>query len=113
LEIQQEEDEAERETRFLDDMEARIAFLSSSLEDVGDDYDVGSPREVDLVSLSDITPSERPLFSREPLSQAPSLIPAPSDSPPPSRAPFPSPRHTEGLRLPRLDLGKVRDGLTV
>jgi hypothetical protein len=128
LEMQRKEDEAEREARFLDDMEAKIAHLSSDRDEVDNDYATWSPLEDDLVSHSDLQPCERSVPSQEPFAQeassrshpsrsppfhTPSPIPATSQTPPPSRSPPSTPGLSEAPHLPRLELGKAKDGRTV
>lgn len=121
LEIQQKEDEAERETRFLDETEAKISYFSGNLDGLYDN-DTGSQHEDDLLAPPDLTTFERAELSqgspsREPPSQlspapAPFRIPAPSQTPPPSRAPSRLLEPTE-TGEGRLELGKTRDGLPV
>ena len=121
LEIQQKEDEVEKETRFLDETEARIACFSGNLDALYDN-DTESQHEDDLLAPPDLTPFERPEPSQgspaqEPPSQlspapAPFRIPAPSQIPPPSRAPSRSPEPTE-TGQGRLELGKTMGGLPV
>lgn len=128
LEMQRKEDEAEREGRFLDDMEAKIAHLSSDRDEVDNDDDTWSPLEDDLVSHSDLQPCERSVRSQEPFAgeassrshpsrspplHTPSLIPAPSQTRPLSGGPPSTHGLSEAPHLPRLELGKAKDGRTV